>query len=351
MNRTDIAVEELEPGSISESTLREFHALRVAQLAEARPHDEPTPIAVLTAGLGALPEFMEITLLLARDKTSQAVGYAYLNYARTEAKSHTAELLMWADPSHRRLGAASALLDAVRGVAQKRGYDVLRTTTTEGIGWGADLCRSVGGHPVLDRRTWRLPLADVDRDEIRLIGAQAAERARGYSLEEVSGGLPEELVHDAVALLQFLRSEERGESDDQAAAEITVPMLREMETTWEAMGLQRRWLFARHESSGSLAGVVDGLWQPQAPATITQDNTVVRPEYRGRSLALWMKACMIDKLLDEWSKALDIRTTTTFPNAAMDSVDERLGFVPYVRYTVWEIGLDALGSWLESGRL
>lgn len=349
MDGTEIEVEMLEPRSISGSVLEEFHALRVGEAAEARPHDNPTPIEVTAAELAALPDSLEVTLFLARDGGGHPVGYAYLRHRRTGANSRPADLEMWSDPLHRRRGVAAGLVDAVSARSEVQGHTLLRTTTTAGVGWGEDLCRQAGGQRSHDRRTWRLALARVDRDEIRLMASQAAERARGYTLEEVSGELPDEIVEDAVDLLQFLNDEVPTDIAIEQTR-ITIPILRELEATWRAVDLGRRWLFARHEPSGALAGLATGAWQPRSPEVIVQDNIVIRPEFRGRSLALWMKACLIDKLLDEWPDATDIRTTTNFPNPTMDSVDERLGFEPYVRYTVWLLEVEALRAWLAGGR-
>lgn len=346
---SEIAVEMLEPRSASRTALEEFHALQVAQSAEAAPHDEPTPIEVLTATWASLPEFLEVTLFLARDDAGRAIGFAYVINHRTGASNRLADVQMWAHPSKRRLGIGAALLDAVCSTSEARGHRILRTTTTEGVGWGEDLCRLIGGRRAHDRRTWRLALTGVNRDDIRLIAAQAAERARGYVLEEVPGELPDEIVEEAVELLQFLNDDTSSDVPVEEA-KITVPILRDMEATWRATELERRWLFARHESSGTLAGVVDGVRQPRTPDTIAQNNAVIRPEFRGRSLALWMKAYLLDKLIDEWPDALDVRTTTNFPNPTMDSVDERLGFEPYVRYTVWILEVAGLRAWLDRER-
>lgn len=346
---SEIVVELIEPRAVQDSVLDELHGLWVAKTAEERPHDKPTPREVLAAAVGAVPEFMEVTLFLARDARSRPVGYAFMNHRRTGANPHLADVQVWADPAQRGRGVASALLGAVHGAAKTRGHTLLRTTTTAGVGWGEDLCRHLGGRRAHDRRTWRLSLERVDREEICLIAAQAAERARGYELEDVSGELPDEIVGEAVELLQFLNDETPGDVALEDAR-ITVPILRELEATWRAVDLKRRWLFVRHEPSGALAGVADGVWQPRAPDTIMQDNAVIRPEFRGRSLALWMKACLIDKALDDWPEATDIRTTTNFPSPTMDSVDERLGFEPYVRYTVWLLEVEALRKWAEGVR-
>lgn len=345
----EIAVETIEPRSASRAVLDEFHALQVAQSAEARPHDRPRPTEVLAATWAALPDFLDVALFLARDESAQAVGYAYVVQHRSGTSAPPADLQMWADPVHRRRGVAAALLEAVCTHGEARRWPLLRAVTTAGVGWGEDLCRRVGGRRAHDRRTWRLPRARVDRDEIRLIAAQAAERARGYVLEEVSGELSDEIVDEAVDLLQFLNDETPSEIPIEDVR-ITVPILREMEAVWKRTDLRRQWLFARHEASGTLAGVVDGVWQPGTPETLEQNNAVIRPEFRGRSLALWMKASVIDKLLDEWPDAVEVRTTTNSPNPTMDSVDERLGFEPYVRYTVWVLEVPALRGWLDGRR-
>ena len=346
---TGIAVELVDPGSIQDDVLEQIHGLQAAKTAEERPHDKPVPRDVLASVFAAVPDFMELTLFLARDTQSQPVGYAYMTHWRAGANPHLAEVQMWADPGQRRRGVAAELLGAVCSAAEARNYKLLSTTTTAGVGWGEDLCRHLGGRRAHDRRTWRLSLERVDREEICLIAAQAAERARGYALEDVSGELRDDIVADAVELLQFLNAEAPGDVALENAP-ITVPILREMEAAWRAIDLRRRWLFVRHEPSGALAGVADGVWQPRSPETIVQDNLVIRPEFRGRSLALWMKACLIDKVLDDWPEAADIRTTTNFPNPTMDSVDERLGFEPYVRYTVWLLEVESLRKWVEGVR-
>ena len=346
---TGIVVELVEPGSIRDDVLDHLHQLQIERTAEERPHDKPVPREVLAAAVGAVPEFMEVTLFLARDQDGQAVGYAFMSRRRTGANPHLADVQMWANPAHRRRGVAAELLGAVCAAAEAGGQSLLRTTTTAGVGWGDDLCRHLGARRVHDRRTWRLSLERVDREEICLIAAQAAERARGYALEDVSGELPDDIVDEAVELLQFLNEEAPGDVQLENAR-ITVPILREMEATWRAVDLRRHWLFVRHESSGALAGVADGVWQPRSPDTIAQDNAVIRPEFRGRSLALWMKSCLIDKVLDEWPQATEVRTTTNFPNPTMDSVDERLGFEPYVRYTVWLLEVETLRKWVEGVR-
>lgn len=344
-----MAVEEFEPKSITPDALRELHALMAAETAESRPHDPPMPLKVLTALLGALPDYLELRHFLARDPAGQVVGYALLRHNRARSNPHIVDLEMFADPAHRQRGTAAALLEAVSSASEARGHTVLRATTTAGVGWGEDLCKALGGVPALERRTWRLPLAEADQERIRLVAAQAAERARGYVVEEVSGPVPDDIVDDAVELLQFLTEEQEGDIH-AGESRVTVGILRQLENTWKAVGQQRRWMFVRHEASGAIAGVVAGMWHPATPDLITQNHTVVRPEFRGRSLALWMKAAMIDKLFDEWTAAREIRTTSTFPNSVMDSVDERLGFLPYVRYTVWHIELTAVNEWLSAGR-
>lgn len=337
------------PATASDEAIAEFHELWVGESRESRPLDPPLPLEVLKAAARTFPEFMETVVYLARAESGDAAGFAMVVRRRTGAEPHLAEMRMWAKPAYRRKGVGAALLGEVCIDAEGTDLREFVCTTTEGIGWGAELCGVIGSVPAQKRRTWRLPVKDLDRDELRSIAARAAERARGYEVVDAQSPLPEALVEEAVELLEFL-ADETVIGADESGPRLTVEALRQLEKTWQAIGMGRLWQFARHEDSGTLAAVVDAVWHQPVSRVVTQDHTVVRPEFRGRSLGLWMKACMIDKILDAWPEAEEIRTTTTAPNPAMDSVDERLGFEPYLTTTVWRVGVDALRRWLDAPR-
>jgi GNAT superfamily N-acetyltransferase len=347
MESNDIEVERHVPAEAGDDVIAEFHGLWAGWSVETRPLDPPPPLVVLAAAAKNFPEFMHTAVFLAREPGGQAVGFAMLTERKTGAVVRTPQMQLWAKPEHRRQGAAVRLLEALCEEARTRGLTKLTTNTTEGVGWGEELCLSVGSQAVSALRTWRLPVAGIDRDTLRSTAALAAERARGYELLDVTSPLPDEIAGDAVDLLQFLEAGSEAEAAGQPRR-LTVEALRQLERTWEAMGSQRHWQFARHDASGALAAVLEAVWSPAAPKVITIDNVVVRPEFRGRSLGLWMKSCGIDKALDAWPNAEEIRTTTTDPNPAMDSVDQRLGFQPYLRNTVWEADVEVLQKWLAS---
>lgn len=347
MGSNKFGLERHEPGGASDGTIAEFHALMAADSLERRPLDPPTPVEVFTAAARNFPEFIDATMFLARDQSGAPAGFAMITHRRTANDPHLADTQLWANPEYRRQGLAAALLEGVCDEADKKDFRTLSTTTTEGVGWGQDLCEALGAKPTHERRTWRLPVEGLDRDQIRIITSQAADRARGYELIDVESPLPDELLDEAVELLQFLSTEPIGDASTEGS-HITTETFRQLERAWGAMGMGRMWQFARHEDSGSLAGVLDAVWNPAISTAVAQDQAVVRPEFRGRSLGLWMKGCMIDKVLDAWPSASEIRTSTVFPNPAMDSVDERLGFVPYLRTSVWNCEVAAVREWLRS---
>lgn len=349
MGSTGFVLEKHRPATADDASIVVFHELWTGEFRESRPLDPVVPLDVLSAAVRSFPEFMDTVVFLARDDDGEAAGFAMVIHRKTNVDPHAGEMRMWAKPAYRRRGLAAALLAEVCQDAAERDLRTLTCTTTEGIGWGDELCRAVGSVASQKRRTWRLPVEKLDRNHIRSLAAQAAERARGYEVIDTTSPLPDELVADAVDLLHFLNPQATG-PDDNLPPTLTVDALRQLENTWQAMGQGRRWQFVRHDGSGALAAVIDAVWHPSVSHMVAQDHLVVRPEFRGRNLGLWMKAGMIDSVLDAWPEAEEFRTTTALPNPAMDSVDERLGFVPYLATTVWKAEVDEVRRWLASGR-
>lgn len=343
MGTQKFVLERYEPDDVDDRVIPEIQSLWAAQTHEIRPLDPPTPVEVFEAMVKNFPAFIQAAIFLARTEGGDPAGFAMVSHRQTTDDPHLADLQVWARPEFRRQGVAVSLLDAACLEAEKRDYRTLTTTTAQGVGWGEDLCRSIGSAPTHERRTWRLPVEGLDRDHIRMLTSQAAERARGYELIDLESPLPDDIVDDAVELLQFL-TQETSVTD----ARLTTEALRQLERTWGAIGRGQRWQFARHEESGTLAGVLDAVWNPTVATHVAQDQIVVRPEFRGRSLGMWMKGCMIDKVLDAWPEATEIRTSTVYPNPAMDSVDQRLGFVPYLKTTVWKCHVSDVRRWLST---
>ena len=83
-------------------------------------------------------------------------------------------------------------------------------------------------------------------------------------------------------------------------------------------GGRKRWtMYARERQSGRFAGYTVLILDPARPQIILQGDTGVLPEYRNRGLGRWLKAAMLDKLLNEWPEGRFVRTGNADSNAPM----------------------------------
>jgi GNAT superfamily N-acetyltransferase len=80
------------------------------------------------------------------------------------------------------------------------------------------------------------------------------------------------------------------------------------------------------ETDGELSGFTEIFQRTGEPFVINQGQTGVLEKYRGRGLGKWLKAEMLDYIGMNLKNAGCIETGNADANAAMVSINERLGF-------------------------
>ena len=70
-----------------------------------------------------------------------------------------------------------------------------------------------------------------------------------------------------------------------------------------------------------------------------QGGTAVVPTHRGRGIGKWLKATMLERVLDEWPGATLVRTGNADANAPMLAINTRLGFRPAWATIVYEVNI------------
>jgi GNAT superfamily N-acetyltransferase len=61
------------------------------------------------------------------------------------------------------------------------------------------------------------------------------------------------------------------------------------------------------------------------------------PKHRGHGIGKWIKARMVERILAERPTARYVRTGNAYSNAAMLSINDRLGFKIIWSTVVWQI--------------
>ena len=74
----------------------------------------------------------------------------------------------------------------------------------------------------------------------------------------------------------------------------------------------------------------------------------MRPEHRGHALGKWLKAVMLQRILDERPEAVDIRTGNADSNDAMLGINRELGFKPHRAYTTWQVTTEQVRKYLDA---
>jgi len=78
---------------------------------------------------------------------------------------------------------------------------------------------------------------------------------------------------------------------------------------------------------------------PLTPHLLGQGGTAVVPSHRGRGIGKWLKATMLERVLDEWPGATLVRTGNADANAPMLAINTRLGFRPAWATIVYEVNI------------
>ncbi len=82
---------------------------------------------------------------------------------------------------------------------------------------------------------------------------------------------------------------------------------------------------------------------------IHQLITGVRPPYRGRGLGKWLKAANLHRMRRELPQVTVVVTGIATTNAAMLSINERLGFCKHKEGIMAQLSLEALEEYLNGG--
>ena len=314
-----------------------------ADLAD-RPGEPPTSRSELRSQL-APPYRGHRFLHLAHDRSGHLIGFARLGIysAFHRELAHGA---LTVHPAARRHGVGTALLGelARSAAANGRGRLVLdgpRNAATEGFARIGGL--AVGG---CDLRS-RLALDSVGLRG-RLAGLIPAQRGAGTGFGagagvgtgssaaedrllavRWTGPCPDYLVEALITTLDSLHADPA----DPDVTPFTAAEVRHREHAAGEAGLREYTACLLDPGSGrmvalSTAHTADGVRGEQ-------DETVVVPEYRGRGLAIRVKAHLVRELLASEPGLRILDTYNAVGNTRMLAVNRRLGFEPVDTHAAW----------------
>ena len=313
--------------------LAALHAVEAPIEAERGSNRMPQDLASYMAFARNLPsQFNDHAWLVeASGPTPIAVGYCWSNVAGDE-RVMECDVLVHGD--HRRQGIGSRLLRTICGTTAEEGRSLLTWSTFDAAPAGEAFSRRVGGQAARVNRTSELVLADVDWTMVESWAAGSRRRHAGYRVETIEGVFPEDLRADAAVLHHIMNSAPR-ENLDVGDVIIDEAFVAELDRALVEAG-RTRWTVLVRGQSGACIGGTEVTFEPAGPPVAHQQNTGIDPGHRGRGLAKWVKAVMLERLRLEAPRVERIRTDNAFSNAAMLAINDRLGFKVISKRIDWQ---------------
>lgn len=340
---------EIRPFDVAGASDQEYAALNRhfnRARAETLPDDPPTPLEETVARMRNIPPFVSLRPWAGWSADGgEMLASAFVTFLKTEENQHLAQFEIEVHPDYRRRGVGRALLRLALGAVRQEGRRLMITSTNGRVPAGAAFMERIGAERGLEEHTNQLALADLDAALLTRWQAEGRERAAGLALGFWDGPYPEDQIEAVAALNEVMNTAPRGDLDMEDM-HFTPEHLRQMEQAMTAAGSQRWTLHAAEEGAGRFAGFTEVWWNPNRPLVVSQGMTGVFPEYRGRGLARWMKAAMLDRVVRERPQAEFVRTGNADSNAAMLGINQALGFKPYLSHCVWQVEAEKVAAYL-----
>jgi GNAT superfamily N-acetyltransferase len=278
---------------------------------------------------------------LLRDASGAAVAGARLALP-TKDNTDVVEVDLVVHPEHRRAGAGSALLDAVRRRAVEHG----RARLVGEVGGpfdralpGEAFAAHHGASSALDEVRRVLDLRALDEERLDRLRADAASRAASYEVVTWTGCPDEGLLED-LALLQARMSTDAPQGDLAWEPEQwDAARVRAYYERVEAVGRLVVSTAVRDLRSGRLVGNTDIGVSRFAPETGYQWNTIVLTEHRGHRLGTLLKVDNVRALREVSPATRWLHTWNAAANRHMVAINEALGFTPVERWAQWVLAL------------
>lgn len=241
--------------------------------------------------------------------------------------THLAQVDVWVHPEERRRGVGRTLLEELEAAARREGRTTLISSAYAPVGMespGSLFAAAAGFEVGSFEETKLVNLATAPAGWGRL-DEEVAAALGGYRLEVAVDRVPEEQLEDFCALLSAFLGEVPIGDLDLRRAEWTPQRVRDGET--RAIGTGRVSVYGLAVApDGHLCGFSDVRIHRADPRHASVGGTLVLPGHRGHRLGLGMKLLTHRTVHGLFPECAFVETGNAGVNAAMNAVNEQLGY-------------------------
>jgi mycothiol synthase len=315
--------------------------------AEALPDDPPTPAEERIAQLRHIPPFRQTFAWAAwtPDET-RVLASGRVDFPKTGENKHLVGFQLDVLPSYRCQGIGRQLLTLIADVARRENRRLMMAKTNEHVPAGEAFMRRLGAEKGLETHINQLALAELNHNLVRQWLERAPELGSDFILGFWSGPYPEDQLEAVARLVEVMNQAPRDRLDVEDD-HITPEKLRQVEELILAMGTERWTMYVREKTTGKLAGFTEVFWNPNRGHLVEQGDTGVFPQYRNRGVGRWLKAAMLEKIIQERPAVKLVRTDNADSNAAMLRINHELGFKPYMSECWWQADTEKVLAYLD----
>ena len=256
----------------------------------------------------------------------QVVGMALLEMPLLD-NHHTAATEFFVHPDHQRLGIGTALLDTVVERARSHGRTVLMASPVSPVDRGGPGQRLLTAHgfEVALVETQKVCDLEATEDQWPALAAEDAARHDGYRLEAWEERVPDALVEGYCRLTEaFVDEAPTGDLDYER--EVWTPeRVRSRDDHFNATGRHQFGVLA-YAPDGSCVATTELFVNEAADWRALQGGTLVQPGHRGHRLGTAVKLVNLAAARARFPTCRYVFTSNAGVNAAMNAVNERLGF-------------------------
>jgi len=346
----DAHIVPFDPRTASREAWAAYHRFRRIRHEERDPGDPLHDDATVESLMSRPDPIADVSLFAALSPDGELAGFLEVELFK-EGTPDDAEnpnlSWFWASvlAPRRRQGIGRAFLGLAADIARRRGKTILSAGADELSGIG--FLKHLDGRFVQRRRENRLRLEQVDWGLVRRWVDEGASRSPGTRLRWFQDRVDDDpLPAFAGAFTEVFNEQPFGKSAFRGIT-FTPGLIRDHEARIrEAGGLSRT--VVTEEPDGAISALTEMTYYPALRTMIGQGLTGVRSPYRGRGLGKWVKAAMLLRIQEEFPDVAVVVTGNASSNAAMLSINERLGFRLHKEAWVVELSRDAVERYLEA---